>query len=115
MFGHEEILFDKLLTPAEITAALFKACMKYHAASASLEQELIIALAQFIAAEPELLSGMLKIRIWWLIHALEFYMKFDHRSTMAFTLSPMEVKNVLHDLLAMRHFQKWFVFCDFIF
>ncbi|VDP03041.1 unnamed protein product, partial [Soboliphyme baturini] len=73
------------------------------------EQELIIALGHFASVEPELFSGMLKIRIGWLIHAMNLQLNYEHdrvghRSVN--DLSPTEIKQELHDLFAMKHFSR---------
>ncbi|CDW56195.1 phosphorylase b kinase regulatory [Trichuris trichiura] len=107
VFGHEEVTVDSPVTPNEIEDLLFQLCLPYDPPAAVLAQELIIALGHFVMVEPELFSGILKIRIGWLIHALDLTL-FDRKegppASSIYSMSPTQVKSQLHDLLSMKNF-----------
>uniref|UniRef100_A0A5S6QRG4 Phosphorylase b kinase regulatory subunit n=1 Tax=Trichuris muris TaxID=70415 RepID=A0A5S6QRG4_TRIMR len=107
LFGHEEVTVDAPVTPTEIEDLLFRVCLPYDPPAAVLAQELIIALGHFAMVEPELFSGILKIRIGWLIHALNLTLYDGSEGQVAapiYSLSPTQVKLLLHDLLSMKNF-----------
>ena len=63
VFGHEEEVLDKPISPGELKMLLYKQCRPYDLRQAVLQQELIIAIGKLIAFSPQLFEGILKIRI----------------------------------------------------
>ena len=63
MFGKEEEVLDKPVSPNEIKNVLYSRCMPYDLCQAVLQQELILAIGKHIATAPECYDGILKIRI----------------------------------------------------
>jgi phosphorylase kinase alpha/beta subunit len=63
VFGHEEEVLDKPVTPSDLKNILFRMCSPYDIRQAVLQQELIIAIGKLIAFSPQLFDGILKIRI----------------------------------------------------
>ena len=66
MFGHEEEVLDKPVSPNEIKYILYNKCMPYDICQAVLQQELILAIGKHIATVPEHYDGILKIRIGYI-------------------------------------------------
>ena len=73
--GVDFSLFDSPMTPAEIKAALYTKVQPFNVIAAVLQQELILYCGKLIATNPELFAGMLKLRIGWILYALELYRK----------------------------------------
>lgn len=63
VFGHEEEVVDKPVSPNEIKNILYGKCLPYDICQAVLQQELIIYIGKLIGTAPELFDGILKIRI----------------------------------------------------
>lgn len=63
VFGHEEEVLDKPVSPNELKAILYRQCLPYDIRQAVLQQELILAIGGLIAIHSELFDGILKIRI----------------------------------------------------
>ena len=63
VFGHEEEVLDKPVSPNEIRNILYAKCMPHDICQAVLQQELILAIGKHIATLPEQYDGILKIRI----------------------------------------------------
>jgi phosphorylase kinase alpha/beta subunit len=63
VFGHEEEVIDKPISPGEVKNILYSRCSQYDMLQAVLQQELILGIGKLIAASPELFDGILKIRI----------------------------------------------------
>lgn len=65
VFGHEEEVLDKPVSPNEIKNILYSKCMPHDTCQAVLQQELILAIGKHIATTPDAYDGILKIRIGW--------------------------------------------------
>ena len=63
VFGNEEEVIDKPLSPDEIKHMVYSKCFHYDISSATLQQELVLNIGKFITTRPELFDGILKIRI----------------------------------------------------
>ncbi|KAL1227892.1 putative phosphorylase b kinase regulatory subunit beta [Trichinella spiralis] len=87
VFGGEEVIIDSPVTP---------------------NQELIIVLGHFISVEPELFIGILKVRIGWLVHALNLMLNFGNKegNSSVYDLSPTDVKLLVRSLLSMKNFSQ---------
>ncbi|XP_065573924.1 probable phosphorylase b kinase regulatory subunit beta isoform X2 [Artemia franciscana] len=74
VIGKEEIVLDKPMTPKEIQLVLYKHVAPYDLMQAVLQQEVLLYCGRLIATNPELFSGILKIRIGWVLKAVELYL-----------------------------------------
>ncbi|XP_027982808.1 phosphorylase b kinase regulatory subunit beta isoform X2 [Eptesicus fuscus] len=100
-FGHEEEVISNPLSPRVIKDIIYK-CNTHDEREAVIQQELVIHVGWAIANSPELFSGMLKIRVGWIIHAMEYELQIragDQAAVDLYQLSPSAVKQLLMDIL----------------
>lgn len=72
LFGHEEEVISNPLSPGVIQGIIYSKCCPHGGErEAVLQQELVIHIGWIISNNPELFSGMLKIRVGWVISGLE--------------------------------------------
>ncbi|MBN3304867.1 KPBB kinase, partial [Amia calva] len=101
-FGHDEEVISNPLSPGVIKGIIYSKCSPHGERDAVLQQELVIHIGWIISNSPELFSGMLKIRIGWIIHAMKHELKIragDMSAQDLYQLSPSEVKQLLLDVL----------------
>ncbi|CAL1542018.1 unnamed protein product [Lymnaea stagnalis] len=101
VFGHEEEVLDKPISPNELKNILYSKCLPYDVCQAVLQQELILAIGKLIATSPELFDGILKIRIGWFVRAMQVELlmeKEEHRRELS-SLSPHQVKCLVWSVL----------------
>ncbi|NXW51163.1 KPBB kinase, partial [Nyctiprogne leucopyga] len=101
-FGQEEEVISNPLSPAVIKNIIYEKCTLQDEREAVVQQELVIHVGWIISNSPELFSGMLKIRIGWIIHAMKYELKIragDMPAKDLYQLSPSEVKQLLLDVL----------------
>lgn len=99
--GLSSIQFDKPLTPAEIQDALYTKVQPHSIISAVLQQELILYSGKLIAAHPDLFSGILVVRIGWLLRALELYQDMTmSKPEPIHTCSPHTLRKLVHTVLS---------------
>uniref|UniRef100_G1U904 Phosphorylase b kinase regulatory subunit n=1 Tax=Oryctolagus cuniculus TaxID=9986 RepID=G1U904_RABIT len=101
-FGHEEEVISNPLSPRVIKNIIYYKCNTHDEREAVIQQELVIHIGWIISNNPELFSGMLKIRIGWIIHAMEYELQIrsgDKPAKDLYQLSPSEVKQLLLDIL----------------
>uniref|UniRef100_A0A6I8NLB0 Phosphorylase b kinase regulatory subunit n=1 Tax=Ornithorhynchus anatinus TaxID=9258 RepID=A0A6I8NLB0_ORNAN len=101
-FGHEEEVISNPLSPRVIKNIIYHKCSTLDEREAVIQQELVIHIGWIISNNPELFSGMLKIRIGWIIHAMKYELKIrsgDMPAVDLYQLSPSEVKQLLLDIL----------------
>ncbi|XP_053808635.1 phosphorylase b kinase regulatory subunit beta isoform X3 [Vidua macroura] len=101
-FGQEEAVISNPLSPAVIKDMIYDKCRLQDEREAVLQQELVIHIGWIISNSPELFSGMLKIRIGWIIHAMKYELKIragDMPAKDLYQMSPSEVKQLLLDIL----------------
>ncbi|XP_023582735.1 phosphorylase b kinase regulatory subunit beta isoform X4 [Trichechus manatus latirostris] len=101
-FGHEEEVISNPLSPRVIKNIIYYKCNTHDEREAVIQQELVIHIGWIISNNPELFSGMLKIRIGWIIHAMEYELQIrggDKAAKDLYQLSPSEVKQLLLDVL----------------
>lgn len=100
VFGHEEEVLDKPVSPNELKTILYRQCLPYDIRQAVLQQELIIAIGKFIAFSPELFDGILKIRIGWIVRAMIVEMEqMQGHPVDIHVLSPHQIKEMLYSIL----------------
>ncbi|XP_041417206.1 phosphorylase b kinase regulatory subunit beta isoform X2 [Xenopus laevis] len=98
VFGHEEAVISNPLSPGVIKDIIYKKCSPYDEREAVLQQELVIHIGWIISNTPELFSGMLKIRVGWIVHAIRYELKIrsgDQPEKDIYQLSPGEIKQLL--------------------
>ncbi|NXA80826.1 KPBB kinase, partial [Thryothorus ludovicianus] len=101
-FGQEEAVISNPLSPAVIKDMIYEKCQLQDEREAVVQQELVIHIGWIISNSPELFSGMLKIRIGWIIHAMKHELKIragDMPAKDLYQMSPSEVKQLLLDIL----------------
>ncbi|NXS21828.1 KPBB kinase, partial [Mystacornis crossleyi] len=101
-FGQEEVVISNPLSPAVIKNIIYEKCQLQDEREAVVQQELVIHIGWIISNSPELFSGMLKIRIGWIIHAMQYELKIragDMPPKDLYQMSPSEVKQLLLDIL----------------
>ncbi|KAG7256588.1 hypothetical protein CRUP_036710, partial [Coryphaenoides rupestris] len=104
VFGQEEEVISNPLSPGVIKGIIYRKCCPGGGGGereAVLQQELVIHIGWIISNNPELFSGMLKIRIGWIVQAVKHELKIqagDTPSQDIYRLSPSKVK-LLMDVL----------------
>ncbi|NWH58848.1 KPBB kinase, partial [Geococcyx californianus] len=101
-FGQEEEVISNPLSPGVIKNIIYEKCHLQDEREAVVQQELVIHIGWIISNSPELFSGMLKIRIGWIIHAMKHELKIragDMPARDLYQMSPSEVKQLLLDIL----------------
>ncbi|XP_027758669.1 phosphorylase b kinase regulatory subunit beta isoform X3 [Empidonax traillii] len=101
-FGQEEVVISNPLSPAVIKNIIYEKCHLQDEREAVVQQELVIHIGWIISNSPELFRGMLKIRIGWIIHAMQYELKIragDMPAKDLYQMSPSEVKQLLLDVL----------------
>jgi len=66
-------VFDKPMTPAEIHSALYTKVQPFNVIAAVLQQELIRYCGSLISVNRDIFSGMIKVRMGWVLRAIEIY------------------------------------------
>ncbi|KAF5900229.1 phosphorylase b kinase regulatory subunit beta isoform X3, partial [Clarias magur] len=102
LFGHDEEVISNPLSPAVIKDIIYRKCSPHGEREAVLQQELVIHIGWIISNNPELFSGMLKIRIGWIIQAMKHELKIragDMPPQDIYQMSPSDVKQLLLDVL----------------
>ncbi|KAM4592325.1 phosphorylase b kinase regulatory subunit beta isoform 2-T2 [Odontesthes bonariensis] len=103
LFGHEEEVISNPLSPGVIQGIIYSKCSPCGGErEAVLQQELVIHIGWIISNNPELFSGMLKIRIGWIVQAMKHELKIragDMPPQDIYQLSPSDIKQLLLDVL----------------
>uniref|UniRef100_A0A671KV94 Phosphorylase b kinase regulatory subunit n=1 Tax=Sinocyclocheilus anshuiensis TaxID=1608454 RepID=A0A671KV94_9TELE len=102
LFGHEEIVISNPLSPGVIKDIIYSKCSPHGEREAVLQQELVIHIGWMICNNPELFSGMLKIRLGWIVQAMKHELKIragDMPPQDIYQMSPSDVKQLLLDVL----------------
>ncbi|XP_017281374.1 phosphorylase b kinase regulatory subunit beta isoform X2 [Kryptolebias marmoratus] len=107
LFGHEEEVISNPLSPGVIQGIIYSKCSPHGGErEAVLQQELVIHIGWIISNNPELFSGMLKIRVGWIVQAMKHELKIragDMPSQDIYQLSPSDIKQLLLDVLQPQH------------
>ncbi|NWX42148.1 KPBB kinase, partial [Steatornis caripensis] len=101
-FGQKEEVISNPLSPGVIKNIIYEKCHLQDERESVVQQELVIHIGWIISNSPELFSGMLKIRIGWIIHAMKYELKIragDMPAKDLYQMSPSEVKQLLLDIL----------------
>ncbi|KAF2355588.1 Glycoside hydrolase family 15/Phosphorylase b kinase regulatory chain family [Trinorchestia longiramus] len=106
---HAEVTITRPLPTTELRSLINKAYGSDES-TAMLTQELLVYLAMFIRTEPELFQEMLRLRVGLIIQvmALELARTIlcskDQASDHLLNLSPFQMKNLLHHIMAGQEF-----------
>uniref|UniRef100_A0A669CPU0 Phosphorylase b kinase regulatory subunit n=1 Tax=Oreochromis niloticus TaxID=8128 RepID=A0A669CPU0_ORENI len=107
LFGHEEEVISNPLSPGVIQGIIYSKCSPYGGErEAVLQQELVIHIGWIISNNPELFSGMIKIRVGWIVQAMKHELKIvagDMPPQDIYQLSPSDIKQLLLDVLQPQH------------
>ncbi|XP_044221771.1 phosphorylase b kinase regulatory subunit beta isoform X2 [Thunnus albacares] len=107
LFGHEEEVISNPLSPGVIQDIIYRKCSLHGGErEAVLQQELVIHIGWIISNNPELFSGMLKIRVGWIVQAMKHELKIragDMPSQDIYQISPSDIKQLLLDVLQPQH------------
>ncbi|XP_072320630.1 phosphorylase b kinase regulatory subunit beta isoform X1 [Eucyclogobius newberryi] len=107
LFGHEEEVISNPLSPGVIQGIIYSKCSSHGGQrEAVLQQELVIHIGWIISNSPELFSGMLKIRVGWIVQAMKHELKIragDMPPQDIYQLSPSDIKQLLLDVLQPQH------------
>ncbi|XP_031164994.1 phosphorylase b kinase regulatory subunit beta isoform X1 [Sander lucioperca] len=103
IFGQEEEVISNPLSPGVIQGIIYSKCSPQGGErEAVLQQELVIHIGWIISNTPELFSGMLKIRVGWIVQAMKHELKIragDMPPQDIYQLSPSDIKQLLLDVL----------------
>ncbi|XP_064193280.1 phosphorylase b kinase regulatory subunit beta isoform X1 [Anguilla rostrata] len=102
IFGQEEEVISNPLSPGVIKGIIYSKCSPHGEREAVLQQELVIHIGWIISNSPQLFSGMLKIRIGWIVQAMKHELEIragDLPPQDLYQLSPSDVKQLLLDVL----------------
>ena len=96
--------FEKPCSPQDILAALYSTAGRAGGCGAVLQQELILYSGKMIASRPELFTGMLVLRMPWVLRAIEMFRQFtagevELQTVPVESLAPSAVRQVLQRLL----------------
>ncbi|KAG7236945.1 hypothetical protein INR49_032951 [Caranx melampygus] len=76
LFGQEEEVISNPLSPGVIQGIIYSKCAPQGGErEAVLQQELVIHIGWIISNNPELFSGMIKIRVGWIVQAMKHELK----------------------------------------
>ncbi|XP_021927743.1 probable phosphorylase b kinase regulatory subunit beta isoform X5 [Zootermopsis nevadensis] len=100
--GHQETVFDKPMTPAEIQSVMYSTIQPYDIIQAVLQQEVVLYCGRLIATNPEMFKGILKIRVGWVLEAMKLYLQMMSDSKPLESHSPYQVRQLLHKVLSVR-------------
>ncbi|XP_071345287.1 phosphorylase b kinase regulatory subunit beta isoform X2 [Trachinotus anak] len=107
LFGHEEEVISNPLSPGVIQGIIYKKCSPQGGErEAVLQQELVIHIGWIISNNPELFSGMIQIRVGWIVQAMKHELKIragDMPPQDIYQLSPSDIKQLLLDVLQPQH------------
>ncbi|XP_062275709.1 phosphorylase b kinase regulatory subunit beta isoform X3 [Scomber scombrus] len=107
LFGHEEQVISNPLSPGVIQGIIYGQCSPHGGErEAVLQQELVIHIGWIISNNPELFSGMLKIRVGWIVQAMKHELKIragDMPAQDIYQMSPGDIKQLLLDVLQPQH------------
>ncbi|KAM7014746.1 phosphorylase b kinase regulatory subunit beta isoform 4-T4 [Tautogolabrus adspersus] len=107
LFGQEEEVISNPLSPGVIQGIIYSKCSPHGGErEAVLQQELVIHIGWIISNNPELFSGMLKIRVGWIVQAMKHELKIragDMPPQDIHQLSPSDIKQLLLDVLQPQH------------
>ncbi|KAK4321576.1 hypothetical protein Pmani_007646 [Petrolisthes manimaculis] len=102
-YGKDAILLDKPVQPAEIHDLFYTPALQAHnVVQAVLQQEVVLYCGKLIATHTHLFSGILNIRVGWVIKAMTYYVRDVCQGTGTVeALAPNEVRRLLVKVLSL--------------
>ncbi|XP_046630944.1 probable phosphorylase b kinase regulatory subunit beta isoform X2 [Daphnia pulicaria] len=107
--GGVEVVLDKPMTPSEIHEAIYRHCPVDDPVQAVLQQEVLLYCGRLIATHPNYFSGILKIRVGWILHAIRLYLAVptdtdeDCNHEPLESRSPSEIRRLLLRVLHLKN------------
>jgi phosphorylase kinase alpha/beta subunit len=102
VIGHQETIFDKPMTPAEIQNVMYSSVQPFNVIQAVLQQEVVLYCGRLIATNPDIFRGILKIRVGWVLEAMRLYLHISGQHGRDLdNLSPYEVRQLLQKILTV--------------
>ncbi|XP_066917591.1 phosphorylase b kinase regulatory subunit beta-like [Clytia hemisphaerica] len=93
VFGKEETVISEPLSPKDVKEVIHKMCFEHDVREVSLQQEMVIYLANIISTKPKLFTGMLKIHIGWILHTMKSHLEnIEGCSHNIYSMYPNEIK-----------------------
>ncbi|XP_058795642.1 probable phosphorylase b kinase regulatory subunit beta [Phymastichus coffea] len=103
VIGHQETVFDKPMTPAEIQSVMYSTIQPHNVIHAVLQQEILLYCGRLIGTNPEMFKGILKIRIGWVLEAMKLYLQIIGKDSKPIeNYSPYEVRQLLIKVLTVK-------------
>ncbi|XP_041375340.1 phosphorylase b kinase regulatory subunit beta-like isoform X2 [Gigantopelta aegis] len=102
VFGHEEEVLDKPISPNELKNIIYSKCLPYDISQSVLQQELILCIGKLIATSSHLFDGILKIRIGWFIRAMQVENERVTGSSDILSLSPYQINELMYAVLTVN-------------
>jgi phosphorylase kinase alpha/beta subunit len=105
VWGHEEEVIDKPVSPFDIKRIIYDRCYAVDPIQAVLQQELIINIGSYITTNPEYFQGILKIRTGWIIEAMRLeagYIRNPGERVSINSFSPSRIKKLLLQCLVKQ-------------
>ncbi|XP_015607737.1 probable phosphorylase b kinase regulatory subunit beta isoform X2 [Cephus cinctus] len=103
VIGHEETVFDKPMTPAEIQSVMYSTIQPHDVVQAVLQQEILLYCGRLIGTNPEMFKGILKIRIGWVLEAMKLYLEMYVKNAKPIgNYSPYEIRQFLIKVLTVK-------------
>eukprot|EP00794_Sanderia_malayensis_P016175 gene16175-17800_t len=105
IFGHHEHVISEPMTPATIDHVIYSTCKPHNAREAVLQQEMLIYTADLLSTNPKLFTGMLRLRIGWIIQAMKNQLSLcgeddsERKPGSIYSLPPSAIKQLLHSVL----------------
>ncbi|XP_034936041.1 probable phosphorylase b kinase regulatory subunit beta isoform X2 [Chelonus insularis] len=103
VIGHEETVFDKPMTPAEIQSVVYSTIQPHNVVQAVLQQEVLLYCGRLIGTNPAMFKGILKIRIGWVLEAMRLYLAVSVKNPKPIeNYSPYEIRRILIKVLTVK-------------
>ncbi|XP_065068893.1 phosphorylase b kinase regulatory subunit beta-like isoform X1 [Rhopilema esculentum] len=105
IFGQNEHIISEPMTPASIQSVIYSTCKPHNAREAVLQQEMLIYLSDLLSTKPELFTGMLRLRVGWIIQAIKNQLslctedEWGQKPGSIYSLPPSAIKQLLKSLL----------------
>jgi len=105
IFGQNEHIISEPMTPASIQNIIYSTCKPHNAREAVLQQEMLIYLSDVLSTKPELFTGMLRLRVGWIIQAMKNQLSLcpedprGQKPGSIYSLSPSAIKQLLKCIL----------------
>eukprot|EP00112_Aurelia_sp_Birch-Aquarium-sp1_P019224 Seg4716.3 transcript_id=Seg4716.3/GoldUCD/mRNA.D3Y31 product="Phosphorylase b kinase regulatory subunit beta" protein_id=Seg4716.3/GoldUCD/D3Y31 len=105
IFGQHEHIISEPMSPASIQHVIYSNCKPHNAREAVLQQEMLIYLSDLLSTKPELFTGMLFLRVGWIIQAMKNLLslctedQWGQKPGSIYSLAPSAIKQLLKSVL----------------